>query len=427
MNAAEIAARFADARPGYPLVAFAKVGLPHYRVRLRAQVLDRKPIPPIEEIVMLGVARGICDREELRELLGLDRPLFDGLLAELLRKGYLPPGSAGKTLALSEDGGRVLADAREIEPATKALEVSFDALLRSVVPRSAALIDARRAAEDGLPEIPPARAVPPELADLDPRIIEREELRHPAGEQYRADLLALRRIDRRSRAFRPAVLLVYRSETGEVQVSIALDGEISGSHDQAFASARLSTRSGVRPAAMEHPKDLFEKVFGRPPEKGGADDTDAIELLSPPEAPSLLIETFSERRRRILVISSRATAEVISREFLNLLRARLNEGVQIAMAVGPAVGSPADQELQDRAWERLDRFYRDYGNFRLKRLARPGPSVFARDSDLAVLSRFDWLGHEGCAERRFLDERGLLLRDPALVEEIFESQLARFS
>lgn len=427
MNAAEIAARFADARPGYPLVAFAKVGLPHYRVRLRAQVLERKPIPPIEEIVMLGVARGICDREELRELLGLDGPLFDGLLAELLRKGYLPSGSAGKTLALSEDGDRVLADAREIEPATKALEVSFDALLRSVVPRSAALIDARRAAEDGLPEIPPAKAAPPELADLNPRIIEREELRHPAGEQYRADLLALRRIDRRSRAFRPAVLLVYRSDTGEVQVSIVLDGEISGSHDHAFASARLSTRSGVRPAAMEHPEDLFEKVFGRPLEKGGANPRDAIELLPPFEAPSLLIETFSERRRRILVISPRATAEVISREFLDLLRARLNEGIQVAMAVGPPVGSPADQELQDRAWVRLERFYRDYGNFRLKRLARPGPSVLARDNDLVVLSRFDWLGSEGCAERRFLDERGLLLRDSALLDEIFESQLLRFS
>jgi hypothetical protein len=428
MNAAEIAARFADAHPGYPLVAFAKVGLPHYRVRLRAQVLERKPIPPIEEIVMLGVARGICGREELRELLGLDQPLFDGLLAELLRKGYLPPGLAGDTLALSEDGRRVLADAREIEPATMALEVSFDALLRSVVPRSATLIDARRAAEEGLPEVPPARAAPPELADLDPRIVEREELRHPAGEQYGADLLALRRIDRRSRAFRPAVLLVYRSETdGEVQVSIALDGEISESHDQAFATARLSTRAGVRPAAMEHPEGLFEKVFGRQPESGGADEEGTAKLLSPQSAPSLLAETLAERRRRVLVISPRATAEIVSGDFLDLLRARLNEGTQIAIAVGPAAGSPADQVLQDRAWGRLDRFYRDYGNFRLKRLARPGPAILACDGALAVLGRFDWLGYEGCSERRFLDERGLVLRDPALVDEIFESQLARFS
>lgn len=428
MNAAEIAARFADAHPGYSLVAFAKVGLPHYRVRLRAQVLERKPIPPIEEIVMLGVARGICAREELRGLLGLEQPLFDGLLAELLRKGYLPPGLATDTLALSGEGSRVLDDAREIEPVTVALEVSFDALLRNVVSGSAALIDARRAAEDGLPEVPPAKVAPPELADLDPRIVEREELRHPAGEKYRADLLALRRIDRRSRAFRPAVLLVYRSEAGgDTQISIALDGEISEAHDQAFATARLLTRAGVRSAAMEHPQGLFEKVLGRLPKQSGSDDDGAPELLPPQAAPSLLTETLSERRRRVLLTSPRVTAEIVSGEFLELLRARLNEGAQIAMGVGPAVGSPADQALQDRAWVRLDRFYRDYGNFRLKRLARPGPSILARDVDLAVLSRFDWLGHEGFSERRFLDERGLVLREPALIDEIFESQLARFS
>jgi hypothetical protein len=432
MDTAEIARRFADRRPGYTIVSFGEVGLPHYRVRLRAQVLERKAVPPIEEIVMLGAKRGISDREELRELLGLDRPLFEGVLAELVRKQHVVIGlSETRDIDLTEAGKEVLKQAREVNPATMGLEIFFDSLLRAVVPAAAGLIDARKMDSIGLREVPPARPRPPELQDLDPEAIQRIELRHPGLEDPVADLLALKRIDRRTRVFRPAAILVYLAESRkEVQVAFVVDGEISEAHENAFAAARLSTRMGVRPAAMEHPSALFGTVFNREFEgsiSNFGEDEEAPRVLLPTyEAPSLLRGLLDRPTKRLLIISPRVTPEVIDSEFLRALRSRLVEGTEVLIGIGPEPGNPKAAELEGGAFRPLDALFQGFRNLRLKRFARLGPALLARDDDLAVLSRYSWLGSEGDLDRHYVDERGLLLRDPALVEELFDKQEARF-
>ena len=44
MTAEEVAATFEFARPGFTLIAYEEVALPVYRLRVRALVLERKPI-----------------------------------------------------------------------------------------------------------------------------------------------------------------------------------------------------------------------------------------------------------------------------------------------------------------------------------------------------------------------------------------------
>lgn len=433
MNSAEIARRFADKRPGYSVVSFGEVGLPYYRVRLRAHVLERKSVPPIEEMVMLGAERGINDRESLRNLLGLDAPLFDGVLSELLRKEHLLVGRPGRPdLDLTQAGKEVLADAREITSASIGLEVNFDSLLRAVMPSTAGLIDARRMDSIGLREVPPARPRPPELGDLDPDAIQRLELRHPGTDEAIADLLALRRIDRRTRVFRPAAMLVYLAESRkEVQVSFAVDGEVSEAHEKAFAAARLNTRMGIRLAAMEHPTALFQPVFdrvlnSRGPRNGGGQSS-SHSILQSFEAPALLRESIEQPRKRLLIVSPRLTPEVVDAEFLDALRTRLVDGTETFMGVGPEPTNPKSADLERAALRPLEALFRNYRNLRFKRFARPGPALLARDDDFVVLTRFNWLGNEGDLDRQYVDERGLVLRDTTLVEECFEKQSARFS
>lgn len=433
MNSAEIARRFADKRPGYTIVSFGEVGLPYYRVRLRAQVLERKVVPPIEEIVMWGISRGIKDRGDLRELLGLDEPLFEGVLAEILRKEHLLLGRPGTAeLELTEAGKKVLEEAREITPASVGLEVNFDSLLRTVVPSSAGLIDARRMDSLGLREVPPARPRPPELQDLDTDAVQRAELRHPGTDETAFDLLTLQRIDRRTRVFRPAAMIVYLADSRkEVQVSFVVDGEISEEHEMAFAGARLNTRMGIRLGAMEHPKALFRPIFGREMkgevDSGDGDAAPSYSLLPSFEGPGLMRESIEHPRRRLLVVSPRLTPEVVDAEFIDGLRARLAEGAQVYIGVGPEPTNPNAVDLELRALRPLETLFRNYKTLRFKRFSRPGPALLARDDDFVALTRFNWLGNEGDIDRQYLDERSLLIRDPELVEEVFDKQVGRFA
>jgi hypothetical protein len=431
VNTAEVARRFAEKRPGYSIVSFGEVGLPFYRIRLRAQVLERKPVPPMEEIVMAGIESKIDERETLRELLGLDTLLFDGVLAELLRKEHILLSRPGRPdLELTDSGRKVLVEAREIAPADLGLEVHFDYLLRTVVPSAAGLIDARRMDSIGLREVPPARPRPPELPDLDPDAVQRVELRHPGPNGATADLLALKRIDRRTRVFRPAAIMVYLGDQQkEVQVAFVVDGEISVAHESAFAAARLTTKMGVRTATMEHPAQLFQPVFGRELEgtvAGTDEDSAPCSLLPCFELPGLLRESLDQSRRRLLVVSPRLTPEIVDPEFLDSLRRRLAEGTDVYFGIGPERTNTMAVELERSAIRPLDQLYRNYRNFRLKRFSRLGPALLARDDELAVLTRFNWLGYEGDLDRHYVDERGIQLRDPKLVDELFAVQIPRF-
>jgi hypothetical protein len=430
MNCAEIARRFAEKRPGFIVVSFGEVGLPFYRVRLRAQVLERKPVPPMEEIVMLAIKMEVDERETLRELLGLDTPLFEGVLAELLRKEYIfVRGSGGADLELTEPGKQVLADAREIGPADLDMEVHFDSLVRRVVPSVAGLIEARRMDSIGLREVPPGGPRPPELADLAPDAVERIAMRYSRSHGAAADLLALKRVDRRTRVFRPAAILVYRAqERKEVQVAFVVDGEISAEHENAFSAARLTIKMGVRAAAMEDPASLFAAIYGREL-KGAlseANDEATSGLLACFDHPKQLRHAVEHPRKRLLIISPRLTPEIVGADFLDSLRGRLVEGAEVHIGIGPERSNPKAAELERSALRPLEDLFHRFRNFRLKRFSRPGPALLAMDRDLAILTRFNWLSFEGDPDRNYVDERGILLRESDLVDELFANQIARF-
>jgi hypothetical protein len=435
VNAAEIARRYALSRPGFTIVSFGEVGLPVYRLSLRAQVLERKPIPPMEEIVMFAVSSGIDERETIRGLLGLESLLFEGVLAELLRKEYilLGRGKTGEGIELTPPGREVLESAREIAPADLALDVHFDSLLRKVVPYVAGLVDARRMDSLGLAETPPARPRPPELADLDIEAVDRAASEIPRSDGAGADLLALKRIDRRTRSFRPAAILVYRSEERrEVQVAFVVDGETSAVHETAFAKARLTTKMGVRTAAMEHPAEIFRAFFNRDPEElppeapGDSDRYRYLEVIQCFELPDLLAEAIDNPHQRILIISPRLTSKVVDAEFLDALRRRLVEGCEVFIGVGPRPESQVSIELERGAWRRLSDLFEAFANLRLQRLPRPGPAILATDRDQAILTRHNWLGNEGDPDRTYLDDRGARVTDTTLIDRLFASQIARF-
>jgi hypothetical protein len=434
MNCGEIARRFSKSRPGFKIVSFGEVGLPVHRISLRAQVLERKPVPPMEEIVMLAADAGLCERETIRGLLGLERPLFEGVLAELLRKEHIALGSGedGMSLELTPAGREVLGVAREIASADMPLDVHFDSLLRTVVPYIAGLIDARQMDLVGLSEVPPARPRPPELSDLDVEAVQRAVLEIPRVDAVRADLLALKRIDRRTRTFRPATILVYRSEERkEVQVTFVVDGEISEPHQSAFAKARLTTKMRVRAAAMEEPAELFATFFGREPEEAPADADKApahrdLEVLDCFDLPGRLQNAIDSPCKRLLIASPRLTQQIVNADFLDSLRHRLVEGAEVFIGLGSESQNPNGRELERTPWRRLSELFERYPNLRLQRFSRPGPGILAVDREEAILTRLSLLGHEGDPDRNYVDERGARISSTVLIDQLFANEIPRF-
>ncbi len=72
MSAEEIAARFADARPGLVLASYADVALPFYRLSVRVQTIEHKDVTPFEDYAMRSLAAGVEHQEDIEAMLGLD-------------------------------------------------------------------------------------------------------------------------------------------------------------------------------------------------------------------------------------------------------------------------------------------------------------------------------------------------------------------
>src|SRR4051812_30182480 len=89
MNAADVARRYANARSGASLIAYREVALPLFRVDCELLVLQRKPVPPIQEFVLRAIQAGLRDPGDIAGLLGVDHPIVLGAAAELLRSEAL--------------------------------------------------------------------------------------------------------------------------------------------------------------------------------------------------------------------------------------------------------------------------------------------------------------------------------------------------
>ena len=171
MTPEDVAKRYEFARQGLTLVGYEEVGLPFYRIRLRAFTLEHKPIPPIQEFVLRSMNIGVVDPTGLREFLGLPDKVVQASLSALVcsEDAHMGAGPDGRShvWGLTTKGRKTLETAELVTPQQGTFEVDFDGLLRRVVNYKKDIYHApRELKEEGLLEIPahPVRA--PEMVDL---------------------------------------------------------------------------------------------------------------------------------------------------------------------------------------------------------------------------------------------------------------------
>ena len=485
MTAEEIARKYEFSRGEFALVGYEEVGLPFYRIRLRAYTLEHKPIPPIEEFVLKAIEKGLSSPSDLAGFLGLHERIVAGAISNLIRSEDIHFGAVDEdrkhALRLTSKGRQTIEEADLVVPQQGTFEVDFDGLLRSVANYRRDISHAARdLAQAGLVEIEASPVRAPELRDLNVQQVARE-LAATSGKGKR-ELVSITALEKRVRLFRPAVALIFESKSDHrIEVGFVVNGRPSIEHELAFASSGGPAKIGmdrlpqaIAPAALgvsegdlEHIAEV-QKVdtirqqiaTAREAVDQARDDVNraaGIEELAKAKSqlaeleekyanarkaleeldvrylkvfdhPPLLEEALTLARERLLIISPWIGACVVDQTFLRKISRLCSAGVKVYIGYGIGEDPRRPRPARDQdAEKRLNDLSRATPNLTVKNFGNTHAKMLAYDRSFVVLTSFNWLSFKGSREKGYRDEQGILLRMPSKVDEKFAEESSRFS
>lgn len=472
----DVARAHADLHPGYDLISYGEIGLPYFELRIRAQILERKPLNPFAEFLSRSVSIGMSDLLEIQQLLGLDDRVLETTVVDLVVKEQVAVDEAGGALRLTARGKHVLDEALEIRPVATQLSVNFDGLLQEVVPPYGDYLQPRDLKQSGIREIPLPSRLQPELHRMDVRDVERVVRQLSTGREQLQDVLALKSM-RRFRVFRPAIALVYRSHTAtDFLVDIALDGYRSERHSLAFAEAGLAKKLGLS-VALERAEERIAPVVGRhvaailgneernekmrklkramraempspvPSTDGSAEapvevdervkkhaarardmfEATPVKAIETFEHPGYLQDALNKSGRRLIIVSPWLRAAVIDHGFMTKLENLLDGGVEVHIGWGISSSEQEEPNADRSVLRRLEELGTRFPSLNVCRLGNTHAKILISDDRYVIVTSFNWLSFRGDPKRTFRDERGTLVSDPKYVDEQATRMLKRFA
>ncbi|MFA6114177.1 MAG: hypothetical protein WC729_09290 [Sphingomonas sp.] len=291
---AEDVARDAQFREGFTLVDYAEVGLPIFRLTIEAVTTTTRTLPTIQEFAMRCMALGETEEATIARMLGLKEDIVRGAVDSLVLDGYVARTaiiSSFSSFALTQSGlDRLGQEAQEVVQ-EEMIVVDYDAIRR--MPVKLAGENVVRAAElkiFGAVEIRPYPSDPPNVSELSIPDV-RRVIRRQSGDDFRHNVLALKRVVRRNNVFREAVALVFAADKGdEVQVAFAIDGRLSESHEHSFAENGGPRKMGfVRMIGDDGARRRLDRLVGR----------DAVRSLPDPQSLRGVRKEEAEARAQV--------------------------------------------------------------------------------------------------------------------------------
>lgn len=298
---AEDVAREAQFRDGFTLVDYAEVGLPIFRLTIEAVTTTTRSLPTIQEFAMRCLALGETDEGAISRILGLKEDIVRAAIDALVLDGFVARTaiiSSFSSFALTQPGhDRLEVEAQEIVQ-EEMIVVDYDAIRRMPVKLAGEnVVRAGELKTFGAVEIRPYPSDPPNVGELSiPEI--RRVIRRQSGDDFRHNVLALKRVVRRNNVFREAVALVFAADRGdEIQVAFAIDGKLSETHERAFAENGGPKKMGfVRMIADGGARRRLERLVGR----------DAVRALPDPQGLKATRKEEAEARAQIRSIEPAA-------------------------------------------------------------------------------------------------------------------------
>lgn len=474
----EIARRY-DNRLGYDLIDYKKVGLPFYKISVVTLFQVRKPISPIEEFILKSINLGLATTENIYDFLGLDaQTILDAMSNLRINENIdlLPNQNGQQIWKITKKGEITFREATIIIPDERTISICFDGLLRKICFKTAAvLLKPKEIKDKNILEISPFPAKPPELSELNPKeadeIIRKSE--NQAKRKKDQDLIAFKSIERRDRFYQNALALIYKAkdDSNEIQVSFAIDGILSSTHEDAFARSGQIEKLRISEQLQnqfDKPEVLARNIFDNDiieevqntnalenelltcqkkiEQTKGQDDINKLELqikalkkqlaeknnnskfLPMYEHRPLLEEALSKSKERLLIISPWIRANATNNDLIDRLENLLKK--EVVVYIGYGFGDDKDRREDDIKSEQfIQKLASRYSNFHLKRLGDTHAKILISDNNYAIVTSFNWLSFKGEANwnnGKFRDERGTMVCNSEEIEKLFREYLEKF-
>ncbi len=453
--------KFERSRPSLNLICIEDGALPFSWAMLDVLAQERKPLPLLDEFVLRSLEAGLQGEVDISLLLGLDEELVSGTVATLMQRDYVVRRQAADgrwRVALTSLGTSAARELSSVTPVNVQLGFAFDRLGWTVTAfKRSDLVSDRDAKDRGLRLLP---GRPDELTDTDfaapalNRLLSEQD-----DDNGRVEILSVRKVSQRARLYLPVKLLVYADDSAkEVQIGVAIDGELSRSHEleieriggaqalgiivetpasaplEELPSAVLARRvsaAEVQSLRLARPTsrvgqvsvDSFASETDSPDASTAAEELAGLEVRSVGvhEHRGLLIEALQKAERRILIIAPWVKRAVVDTEFLALLERRLRRGVMVTIAHGYGSDDRGSDESSLRSLTNLQSRFPEHLD--LARLENTHAKILVWD-DKWVVTSFNWLSFKGDPARTYRMEEGTLIKVAALVNQAYERYLS---
>lgn len=468
MDTAEVAERHALSKPGYRLLACEPAALPFFVVTAPALLLQRKPVPPLDEFVLRSVADGLRTADDVATFLGVDTSLVSVALTRLWQGDLIevPVGAGGRVLKLLPGGERALTELTDLAPIEQDVWFAFDRLRwRPSDVFTGNLLQPRDVRDTGLMQIRPQKLARPDLTDLPATAVDkaiRSTLRNSLGD---FTLLVVKRVERAEQRFLPCHILVYEAQDSEDHaLEVAVDGrvdpDVGARIDQLGGAEFLGIQFGasalvdpleapvvelaVESSVTAGPVTPLEEVdrlrreaaavHAEVSEQEAAADplppqtiearvaaVEAIDVrnIDTYEHPQYFAEARRDVRQRLLITSAWVRNAVVNRTFMDDMYRAARRGALIHIGYG--IDEFADG-CDERAVENLTRLHDKFENVVVALLGNTHAKLLIWD-DAQITSSFNWLSFRGDADRTYRQELGVLVkRSPATVDSMWASQ-----
>lgn len=472
----EDVARETQFREGFTLVDYAEVGLPIFRLTIEAVTTATRTFPTIQEFAMRCMALGESTESGIAAMLGLKEDIVRGAMDNLVLDGYVARTSIVDQLSsfqLTAAGhDRLELEAQEVVQ-EEMIVVDYDAIRRMPVRLAGEnVVRSGELKTFGAVEIRPYPSEPPNVSALSiPEI--RRVIRRQSGEDFRHNVLALKRVVRRNNVFREGVALIFAADKGdEVQVAFAIDGKLSETHERAFAENGGPRKMGfIRMIADGGSRRRLDRLVGKEAVRALPDahrlrsvrkeeaearaqvrsiepavemsrarkatnpavaaldaakeryavamnDLNAIHLrpLACFEQNELLHEAAGDAHRSLIITSAGLQPTVLTQHVMRDLDQLAGNRTQIIVA---SFLKPQTEARGGDYYDPLAELTKQAqkGRMQLVQTARADLFYLVRDDNLAVISNRPFLG-EMVRRAGFQRVEGFVTRDPSMVELI---------